>query len=368
MKILYITTIGITMRFFESFIKRQLDIGNQVDIATNENDGEDEVPACYREWNCKIFHIDTSRSPVSFSNVRAIKQIRDLVGNNQYDIVHCHTPIAAAVTRLACKKIRKNGLSVIYTAHGFHFYEGAPLKNWLIYYPIEKILSKYTDVLITINKEDYNRAKKNFFANRIEYIPGVGLDIEKFNLNNGRNKIRKELDIDDDRIMLLSVGELNKNKNHESVIRAISGLQNLTYVVVGKGELRDRLVHIAQECKVDLRLMGYRDDVADFYKAADVYILPSIREGLNVSLMEAMASSLVCLASRVRGNVDLLDEKYGEYLFNPKCVGEIKCIVKRILQNSLNEKRHIGRQNRKEIMKFDMQIVGEKLGEVYKRQ
>lgn len=346
------------MSFFESFIKSQFDMGNHVDIATNENNGKDNVSECYREWGCNVYHIDTSRSPLSLGNVRAIKQIRELVNCNHYDIVHCHTPLAATATRLACKDLRKNGLKVIYTAHGFHFYDGAPIKNWLIYYPIEKWLSKYTDVLITINKEDYKRAKEKFNANRIEYVPGVGVDLDKFKQNeNGRQKIRRELGIDDNRIMLLSVGELNENKNHENVIRAIKEVPNITYVIVGRGKLKNHLMHLANECKVDIRLMGYRSDVADFYKAADVYILPSFREGLNVSLMEAMASSLTCLASKIRGNIDLIDEGKGGILFYPKHVSQIKKALQEIIYMSNEERHRLGQYNLDKIRLFDLKTV-----------
>lgn len=358
-KILYITTIGITMRFFESFIKSQLDIGNQVDIATNENDGKDKVPTCYREWGCKVYHIDTSRSPIKFDNVRAIKHIRELVEDNQYDIVHCHTPIAAAVTRLACKSLRKNGVRVIYTAHGFHFYDGAPWKNWLMYYPVEKWLSKYTDVLITINKEDYRRAKEKFYTDKIEYVPGVGIDVNRFKENKtGRERIRCELGIDRNKIMLLSVGELNKNKNHENVIRAIKDIPNITYVIVGKGDLEERLRNIADKCNVDLRLIGYREDVADFYKAADVYILPSIREGLNVSLMEAMASGVPCCASNIRGNVDLLDSG----LFSPKKLCEIKSAIIKLIETRKILKKNIDDR----VNRLDSSVIERMIDNIYR--
>lgn len=358
MKILYVTTIGITMRFFESFIKSQLDIGNQVDIATNENDGKDEIPACYREWGCQVYHIDTSRSPISFGNISSIKQIRDIVRNGHYDIVHCHTPLAAMATRLACKELRENGLKVIYTAHGFHFYNGASLKNWLIYYPVEKWLSKYTDVLITINREDYNRAKNKFYSNRIEYIPGVGIDLDKFKFKNeNREKIRAELKIKKDQTMLLSVGELNKNKNHEMVIRAIKDIPNIIYVIVGRGRLRDRLLYVAKECNVDLKLVGYRADVAYFYSAADVYILPSIREGLNVSLMEAMASGLACCASKIRGNIDLINDA----LFNPQNEKEIK----NTLSYAMKNKEIIGRKNLNISRRFKIENINILLSKIY---
>ena len=198
-----------------------------------------------------------------------------------------------------------------YTAHGFHFYNGAPLKNWLIFYPVEKCLSRYTDVLITINNEDYKRATEKFHAKKMFYISGAGVDVEKFApRQSGRDKIRAELGLEDTDFMLLSVGELNENKNHASVIKAIAG-KDITYVIVGKGDKEAELKTMADENNVDLRLTGYRNDVADFYDAADVYILPSIRKGLNVSLMEAMDSGLPVACSPIRCNTDLVDEEDG---------------------------------------------------------
>ena len=178
MKILYVTTIGITMTFFKQLIRELLDDGHTVDIICNEDN--EKVPACYREWNCNIYHHSCSRFPLSKGNLQAISQIKNLVSENQYDIVHCHTPIAAMCTRVACKKLRKEGLKVIYTAHGFHFYKGAPMLNWLVYYPIEKICSFWTDVLITINQEDYELAKHKMRAKKVEYVSGVGIDVDKF--------------------------------------------------------------------------------------------------------------------------------------------------------------------------------------------
>ena len=153
MKILYITTIGGTMNFFQSFIQRLVQEGHTVDIACNNTTSK--VAGFYYELGCNVYAIQTSRSPLNKGNIRAIRQIKTLVENNHYDIVHCHTPIAAMCTRIACRRARKQGTKVFYTAHGFHFYKGAPLKNWLVYYPVEKICSYFTDILITINREDY---------------------------------------------------------------------------------------------------------------------------------------------------------------------------------------------------------------------
>lgn len=355
MRILYIATIGGFMPFFKSLIGELLESGNEIDIATNMS--QYPVPEYYEQWGCGIFQISCSRSPLNKGNVDCIGEIRKIVSEKHYDIVHCHTPIAAACTRVACRKVRKTGTKVIYTAHGFHFYDGAPRKNWMIYYPIEKYLSKYTDVLITINKEDYKRACEKFHSNKIVYVPGVGIDINKFKPDIiGRKKIRDELELDNQRIVLLSVGELNENKNHIEVIRAISGF-DFTYVIVGKGQLGETLKSEAEKLGVDLRLMGFRRDVADFYNSADMYILPSIREGLNVSLMEAMASGLPCAVSKIRGNIDLIEDS----LFDPKDSLDIREKVLYTLEN----KEKFGLKNMSKIKDFSILSVNEKMKDIY---
>lgn len=271
-----------------------------------------------------VFDIAIPRTTDLAATVSAYKKVKEVINKGNYRLVHCHSPIGGMITRAAAKKKRKEGLRVIYTAHGFHFYTGAPIKNWLIYYPIEKYYSRYTDVLITINREDYKRAQEKLHAKKTVYVSGIGIDTDKFKPNEeGRKKIRAELNLNDHQTMLLSVGELNENKNHEAVIRAISAM-DIVYVIVGKGYLGEKLIRVARECNVDLRLMGYREDVAGFYNAADIYILPSKREGLNVSLMEAMASGLPCLAGRIRGNNDLIDEGKGGYLFIPNSIASIR--------------------------------------------
>lgn len=319
------------------------------------------------DMNVRIFDIAIPRSlnPLAISS--AFKRVKELLEKENYNLLHCHSPIGGAIARQAAKGLRSKGLKVIYTAHGFHFYNGAPLKNWLIFYPIEKWFSRYTDVLIMINEEDYKRASEKFKAKKVVYIPGVGVDTEKFSpRKSGREWIRKELIIPDNRILLLSVGELNENKNHELVIRAISGIDNITYVIVGKGELAEQLQKTATECGVDLRLAGFRTDVADFYDAADVYILPSIREGLNVSLMEAMASGLPCLAGIIRGNVDLVDEGKGGYLFTPSSVDEIKTAIHEMVNMTIEDRQELGLYNSNKIRSFDLQTVGNITAEIFR--
>lgn len=364
MKILYVTTIGGTMGFFNSFIKQLLNEGHTVDIATNEN--RSSVPDCYREWGCKVYQIDTSRSPLSTGNLKAIKQLKTLVAKEKYDIVHCHTPVAAMCTRLACRKARKTGTRVIYTAHGFHFYKGAPLKNWLLYYPVEKICAYFTDVLITINKEDHALAQKKMKAKQVEYVPGVGIDITKFGQATV-DKIakRKELGIPEDATLLLSVGELNGNKNHETVIRAIKDL-DVYYIIAGKGGLQEHLQGVIDELGMTdrVKLLGYRRDVAELYQAADVYVLPSIREGLNVSVMEAMASGLPCVIGKIRGNVDLIEDGKGGFLCEPTDTdGWTENI--RLLSENKELCRQMQSFNSEKIVEFGSSAVEKCMREIY---
>lgn len=319
------------------------------------------------EMNVRVFDIAIPRSLNPGTISSAYKQVKELLDKENYDILHCHSPIGGAIARKAAKSKRKTGLKVIYTAHGFHFYDGAPLMNWLVFYPVEKYLSRFTDVLITINKEDYNRALKEFYAKKTVYVPGVGVDTEKFApRKSGRDKIRTELGISDDQIMLLSVGELNENKNHESVVRALAGMKNITYVIVGKGDLSVHLETVAKESNVDLRLMGFRTDVADFYDAADVYVLPSIREGLNVSLMEAMATALPCLCGDIRGNVDLVEQEIGGFLFKPDEVENIRSAIEKVVALSSDERTEQGSYNLKKIRAFDLQTVDNLTSEIYR--
>lgn len=352
------------MNFFNSYIKQLLDEGHKVDVATNGSSSK--VPSCYREWGCAIYQIDTARSPLKKGNIRAIKQLKELVEKEKYDIVHCHTPVAAMCTRLACRSARKKGTKVFYTAHGFHFYKGAPLKNWVLFYPVERLCAHFTDVLITINKEDYALAQKKLKAKRVEYVPGVGIDLEKFgHAVVDKAAKRKELGVPEDATLILSVGELNANKNHETVIRAIEEL-DVYYIIAGKGELQDHLQNVIDSLGMTKRvkLLGYRTDVAELYKTADVYVLPSIREGLNASVMEAMSSGLPCVISRIRGNTDLIADTEGGFLCD---TFDRSTYAKNInlLSNEQSLREAMGQNNLANIKKFSTETVSKIVHKLY---
>ena len=368
MKILYVTTIGITMGFFKNFIKTLLDAGHIIDIATNESDSK--VPDCYREWNCNIYHIDTSRSPLDLGNINAIRQIKNLVDNNAYDVVHCHTPIAAICTRLACRKARKHGTKVIYTAHGFHFYKGAPLKNWLIYYPAEKLCAHFTDTLITINQEDYNLACKKMRAKRIEYVPGVGIDLNKFSKKYiDAEKKRRTLGIDADFTILLSVGELNENKNHETVIRAIKDLKNVYYVIAGKGDLQSHLQDVINKLGLSnrVKLLGFRNDIDELCNIADIFVFPSIREGLGLSAIEGMACGLPLIIADNRGTRDFCQDGVNGFVCKPT---DVEAFTKTIRKLSNNQELQLkmSKNNIEKAKMFEQSLVNNRLMKIYKNQ
>ncbi len=362
MKILYVTTVGATMGFFKSFIRQRLDSGDTVDIACN--DAEWAAPDCYREWGCNVHQIDCSRSPLSPSNLKAVGQIKRLVSENGYDIVHCHTPVAALCARLACRRLRKTlGVKVIYTAHGFHFFKGAPKKNWLMFYPLERICAHWTDVLITINKEDFALAQKRLRAKRVEYVSGVGIDIEKFRSTAAdRSEKRKELGVPEDAFLLLSVGELNANKNHELVLRAMAKLKDarIYFAIAGKGELDSHLRELAASLGLPerLKLLGYRQDVPELYKTADLFVHPSFREGLPVSVMEAIAAQLPVRCSDIRGARDLVGK---ERLFDPKSADSAAEAIAAAMQDGGAS----AQADFKNLQSFDISRVIEKMNSIY---
>ena len=314
MKVLFTATVvkSHINTFHLPFLKMFKDEGWGTAVAARN---DFEIPSDCVIPNCDTyFDITFERNPFNPKNIRAYRQLKKVIDKGNYDIIHCHTPVGGLLTRLAAVSARRRGTKVYYTAHGFHFYKGAPMKNWLLYYPVERLLAHLTDVLITINKEDYNRAKK-FRAGKIVYVPGVGIDTAKFKASDDerreiRNKLRTELGIPLDAPVLLSVGEVNENKNHKIAIEALPQLDGVWYVICGRGPLMETHRKLAEKLGVSERLImpGFRNDVADFYKMADAFVFPSFREGLPVSLMEALASGLPAVCTKIRGSADLVRE------------------------------------------------------------
>lgn len=280
--------------------------------------------------------------------------------------------MGAALARLAAKSIIKKDVNynpdVIYTAHGFHFYTGAPKINWLLYYPVEKYLSNYTDKLITINSEDYKRAQKKFKAKKTYLVNGVGVDLSRFSESKkSRKDVLSTLYIPNDNFVILSVGELNTNKNHQQIINALGQLTNsdVTYMIAGLGQSGEDLKRCAQENNVDLRLLGYRNDVSELLHASDMYAFPSKREGLSLSLMEAMSCKIPILASKIRGNSDLIEDHVNGRLFNLK---DDSSSIGEIIQNMINnpqERKKYAEESFKKVQAYSLQEVAPIMKKIY---
>lgn len=368
MKVLYVTTVSSTMNaFFKAHIEMLIREGSKVDLACNDTGWP--IDDFYKSLGCGFYRIDFSRSPLSAENLKAYGQLKKVIENGGYDIVHCHTPNASVITRLVCRRFRKKkGLKVIYTAHGFHFYKGAPLKNWLLYYPIEKLCSRFTDNLITINKEDYELAKSKFKAKEVYYVPGVGIDLSRFrDVQIDRAAKRREVGVPENAFLLISIGELSTRKNHKVVIQALKQMNdsNVHYIIGGIGPLEQELKRYAAELGISdqVHFLGFREDVAELYKVSDIFCFPSVQEGLPVALMEAMACGLSAVCSRIRGNTDLMGEQ-SDFLVEPSdAVGFQKSIER--LMDSPELRLECGERNQLEIEKFEIKIVLEKMKELY---
>lgn len=365
MKILYVTTVSSTINaFLVPHIMKLYELGHSVDIATHINRPlhKDLV-----ENDCKIYNLNFQRSPIKWGNITAYNELKKIINENHYSVVHTHTPVASFLVRMACRK--KRNVKVIYTAHGFHFYKGAPIKNWLLYYTFEKFLSKYTDILITINSEDYLLALKKFKAKSILYVPGVGLDHKYFEEIEPSQKLRKELNIPDDSFVLISVGEINNNKNHETIINAIAKVNSLdiNYIICGVGPNLIKLQQLIIDLKLTdkVKLLGFRDDIGMLLKMSDLFIFPSYREGLSVAIMEAMACGLPVVCSNIRGNRDLIDDGKGGILVKPDDQdGFINAISN--LYGDRELRLQMGQYNKNKVQAFSTESVLNRIESIYR--
>lgn len=318
---------SVIQQFNMNNIKLLQELGYNVTVACNLENGStcsnskiEEMKNIFKEKNIECIHIDFPRNPFSFKLLKSYKQIKNVIKSKQYNLIHCHTPVGGLITRLVAKNTNTtSNRKVIYTAHGFHFFKGAPILNWLLFYPIEKYLSKYTDTLITINKEDYELAKNKFKIKDIQLIQGVGVDKNKFNnklLDIQKKDIRNSLNISNDDFLIICVAELNKNKNQELIIKAMNEIAKKSdkykLILVGKDMLSGYHQKLINNYNLNnyIQLLGYRSDIPELLNISDLLISCSKREGLPVNLIEALMSNTPVIATNCRGNRDLIDDNY----------------------------------------------------------
>ena len=366
-KILYVATVVKThiMEFHIPYLKMLKEMGWETAVAAR-NDFDDPadcvIPYCDTNYDIRF-----ERNPIKPGNIKAYRELKRIIDTENFDIIHCHTPVGAMLARLAAQDARKKGSKVFYTAHGFHFYKGAPLIYWLLFYPGEKWLARKTDVLVTVAKEDYQMAQR-FKAGHIEYTPGMGIDLDRFKKGSPEKaaELRANLGIPQDAVVWLNVGEVNKNKNHKAIIEALPDFpKNTWFVLCGRGPLLEEHRKLAESLGVSDRviLTGYRTDVVDFYSIADVFVFPSIREGLLVALMEAMAAEVVCVASRNRGTNDLLEDS--KLRFDALNIREMKEKIRIAMTTDCTEEIV---RNKNHLSEFDLKNTLSLMKGLYERE
>lgn len=315
-------------------------------------------------------HFCIQRSPLSMQNLVAYYQLVKLMKALHFDLVHCHTPMGGILARLAAARTKTR--PVLYTAHGFHFYRGASLKNWLMYFPAEWLCSKFTDYLITINTEDYQFAQKKMASRNVYYIPGVGVNTMQSKIDlriKDKSAKRNELGIDKFKTVILCVGELIKRKNYQTALYAFSELHSddACLLICGHGKCKNEIEKLACDLKIENQVVfcGFRNDIDEILSCSDIFLFPSFQEGLSKALMEAMAVGLPVVCSRIRGNIDLIEHEYGGYLFDPLDVENFTNALRILsLDSCLREK--MGEYNKNKIKHFDISYVSEKMEKLYR--
>lgn len=337
--------------FIEWFNKENIDYLNtqlacEVHIASNFDYMDDTDIDRTRKYIDKLknqgivlHNISFARNPISLQNIEAYRKLKAVISAEKYDLIHCHTPTVSMMTRLAAGKARHHGTIVMYTCRGFHFHNSSSKINWMIYYPVEKVLSRYCDYILTINKEDYNRAK-TFHCKNVRYIPGVGVDISRIcGLEIDKAAKKKEIGVPPDKILVISAGELIERKNHEVIIKALARIKNpdIYYAIAGKGPLKSYLENLAGNLGVSDRviLLGFRTDIMELYHAADISAFPSKIEGLGLSGIEAMAAGVPLVSSNVHGILDyVVDGKTG-YAISPNDIDGYAEAIKKLAENPM---------------------------------
>ncbi len=367
-KILFVATVDTHFSSFHlpylQWFKQQ---GWDVHVAAA---GDNSLPYVDEKYSIPI-----ERSPFNWKNIDAYKSLKSIIEKNQYSIIHCHTPMGGVLSRLAARKTRKYGTKVVYTAHGFHFFKGAPLINWILYYPIEKVLARYTDCLITINEEDFIRAvKKRFKSKMIEHVHGVGVNTDFYIPINKfyKAKLREKYHYCNDTFIVFYAAEFNKNKNQKVLIESLALIKNVLpnarLLLAGTGPMFNDCVDLAKELGVDemVDFLGYRNDIQALLNISDVAVASSLREGLPVNIMEAMACGLPVVAVDNRGHRELVFNDKSGWLTKGNAE-EISEKLMILAQDKLLSTR-LGKNGREIILeKYSLEKILEEKKKVYRR-
>lgn len=354
-RILVTSTDLMMAQFLIPHIKNLSENGYQVEIACSDVGGRiNEIRQKLDGVVHNVYVVRLHRSPIKPSNYFGYKEMKKVIDHGHYDIIWTNEPVMGVVTRLAAQRERKNGTKILYMVHGFHFYKGAPKLNWMVYYPIERVMATKADIICVVNQEDYNRAK-TFYANRVEYIHGIGINTSRLNPSAKQFSIREELGLKQTDFIVLSIGELNENKNQKVIIQALAQLNDssIHYILCGKGAKQEYLHNLASESNIEknVHFLGYRNDVVDICSQADVFVMPSRREGLPVASLEAMYCGLPLITSNIRGLIDIMSNEETGYTLEPDDVYGFAQKIK-LLKDDPAKRKKMGILNKEKVKPY----------------
>ena len=374
MKILFVSNVRSHIgQFHTNFINLLKENGHTIDVSCFDNSA-DKDGFDFKSIN-KFYFIPLQRSPYKKENIKAIKELKELIIKENYDIIHCHTPMGAVAARVAAKQA-KSKAKVIYTAHGFHFFRGAPKMNWMFFYPVEKFLARYTDMLITINQEDYElaTAKKFKVKDGIVKINGVGVDLSKFSVATpqAKSELRKEYGFNDDDFILIYPADYSYRKNHEMLFEAVYKLKDkiptIKVLMPGQQQKLAEYTEIVKNLGIEkhINMLGYRRDISNLITLSDVSVSTSRQEGLPVNLIEALAIGKPIVATDVRGNSDLIENGINGYKIK---LNDSDTMAEKLLElyNNPQLAEKMAQEAVKMSKKYSIENVNKSLADIYKK-
>lgn len=369
--LIVVSLAGFIRSFLNNDIKILQDKGYEIYCATNiDHPGSEGMLEYFKNNNIIFFNVPfSSNSPISKQTIQSYNVLKKILKNENFDLVHCHTPIVGVLTRILCRNIRKIGTKVIYTTHGFYFHDGSSKKTWTVFYTIEKLMSKYCDAIITINNEDFKNATTMHCKN-VYKINGVGVDLKRFNeVSINRDEYRRKLGIKPDDIVVLSVGELSKRKNQKVVVEAIAKLNDPNIVFLHCGNVmnskgtKDHILQIAKQNNVRIKLMGLRNDIPYICRCADIGTISSTREGLGLAGIEMLASGLPVVASNTHGIKDYMQDGINGYLVNPYSSADFAVAIEKII--NMKNREEIKKICKESVQNFSKEISYNQLKSIY---
>lgn len=367
-KILFTATVDShILQFHLPYLKLFKENGYEVHVATN---GNEEIPYCDKKYL-----IPFERSPFKINNIKAINKLKKIIENEKYDIIHTHTPMGSVVTRISAKKARKKyNTRVIYTAHGFHFFKGASFKNWILYYPVEKLLSFITDDIITINLEDYNFAKENLNSKNVYYVPGVGVNRERFDFilsDEEKEKTRNKLNISLNDFVIIYTAEISNRKNQYMLIRVLKnivndGFKNIKVLLPGIDSLNGKIQKMVNDYNLNdyVIFTGYRKDIPTLFSISNLSVSCSKQEGLPVNIIEAGMSKKAVIATDCRGNRDLIKNGENGYIVKIDADDDMAKKIEELIKD--NKKLYkMGEKNYNIMQKYELSNIVEEMKKIY---